>query len=91
MGSTSTLERTEIDPQTGEAKSAHIIAPKGKGDDYKDGAVLAMEGRLNGTPVKALCGHVFVPSRDPESLPTCQKCLDILEHRTGSRDGWQNA
>jgi hypothetical protein len=34
-----------------------------------------------GTPVIALCGMVFVPSRNPEKLrvcPSCQKIKDAL-------------
>lgn len=32
-------------------------------------------GYVEGVPIKALCGRVFVPSKDPESLPTCAICL----------------
>lgn len=27
-----------------------------------------------GKPVTALCGRVFVPTRDPERLPLCPDC-----------------
>jgi hypothetical protein len=38
-----------------------------------------LEARVMGTPVEALCGHVWVPSRDPKQLPLCQACKDIYE------------
>lgn len=87
IGSTSTIEQTEIDPTTGGPRSAHIIAPK----DGVAGHVLAMEARFEGTPVTALCGHVFVPQRDPKALPTCQACVDIFEEKTGAQDGWEDS
>lgn len=84
---TSTLERTdtEIDPTTGEPRLSHLVAPK----DGKTGAVLAMEARFNGTPVTALCGHTFVPSRDPQAFPVCQACNEILKIKTGEEHGDQ--
>lgn len=35
------------------------------------------EALINGTPVVALCGKVWVPSRDPEKYPVCPECKDI--------------
>ncbi len=37
------------------------------------------EALINGTPVIALCGKVWVPSRDPEKYPVCPECKDIKE------------
>jgi hypothetical protein len=37
------------------------------------------EGYVLGTPVIALCGKLFVPSRDPEKFPICVECRDILD------------
>lgn len=45
------------------------------------------EAYIMGTPVEALCGHVFVPSRDPKSLPVCDTCKDIADLRTDGRYG----
>lgn len=36
-----------------------------------------LAARIEGTPIEALCGHVWVPSRDPKQLPVCQRCKDI--------------
>ena len=33
-----------------------------------------MESAVTGTPVKALCGKVWTPSRDPEKFPVCPDC-----------------
>jgi hypothetical protein len=38
-----------------------------------------MEAMVNGTPVIALCGKVWVPSRDPEKYPVCPECKEIWE------------
>jgi hypothetical protein len=37
------------------------------------------EGYIMGTPVIALCGKVFIPSRNPEKLRVCPKCKEILD------------
>jgi len=41
------------------------------------------EGYVLGSPVIALCGQVFVPSRDPENLPVCQECTEIVQEMFG--------
>jgi hypothetical protein len=37
------------------------------------------EGYIMGTPVIALCGKVFIPSRDPEKLRICPVCKEIVD------------
>jgi hypothetical protein len=37
-----------------------------------------MESAVTGTPVKALCGKVWIPSRDPEKFPVCPDCDAIF-------------
>ena len=32
-----------------------------------------------GTPVRALCGKVWVPSRDPKRFPVCPECKEIYD------------
>ena len=44
---------------------AHIVM---KGDQ--------MRGYFTGEAITALCGKVWVPSRDYEGLPVCQACSD---------------
>ena len=46
------------------------------------------EAMVMGTPVVALCGKVWVPSRDPEKYPVCPQCKEIYESlRSGPGDG----
>ncbi len=42
---------------------------------------------INGTPVKALCGKVWVPSRDPQRYPVCPTCKEIWERMPPGDDG----
>jgi hypothetical protein len=37
------------------------------------------EAYVLGTPVAAICGRIFVPSRDPERYPVCPICKQIME------------
>ena len=32
-----------------------------------------------GIPVQALCGKIWVPSRDPDKYPVCPTCKEIYE------------
>jgi hypothetical protein len=41
------------------------------------------DAMINGTPVVALCGKVWVPSRDPEKYPVCPECKEIWESMRG--------
>jgi hypothetical protein len=42
-----------------------------------------LRSMVTGDPVTALCGKVWVPSRDPERYPVCPECKDIKE-----ANGW---
>jgi hypothetical protein len=37
------------------------------------------EAMVLGTPLQALCGKVWVPSRDPKKYPVCPECKEIYE------------
>jgi hypothetical protein len=37
------------------------------------------EAHVLGTPVIALCGKVWVPSRDPTRFPVCPECKRLYE------------
>lgn len=45
-----------------------------------------MEAMVNGTPVVALCGKVWVPSRNPERFPVCPTCKEIWESMKPGKD-----
>jgi hypothetical protein len=66
---------TERIPETGEPVVAHIV----KTGPDEDAAAKILEARINGTPIEALCGHVWVPSRDPKQLPLCDVCKEIYD------------
>jgi hypothetical protein len=87
--STQTLERTELDLSTGKGRVAHLVAPAGDGS--KSGPTLIVEARVFGIPVEALCGHVWVPSRDPRGLPLCRACKEIWDQRFRSDEKWSEA
>ncbi len=38
-----------------------------------------MDSMVNGTPVRAICGKIWVPSRDPNRYPVCPECKEIYE------------
>jgi hypothetical protein len=38
-----------------------------------------MESALTGKPVRALCGKLWVPGRDPEKFPVCPTCKEIYD------------
>ena len=44
------------------------------------------DSAVNGTPLVALCGKVWVPSRDPKKYPVCPECKEIFENMDGSGD-----
>ena len=45
------------------------------------------EAMVMGTPVVALCGKVWVPSRAPEKFPVCPACKEIWEQMKPGGDG----
>jgi len=38
-----------------------------------------MDAIVNGMPVVALCGKVWVPTRDPDRYPVCPECKEIWD------------
>jgi hypothetical protein len=73
--STDLRRDTRTTNETGPASCAHIV--KTEPDQTATAVVLA--ARIEGTPLTALCGHVFVPQRDPKNLPLCQQCKEIYD------------
>jgi hypothetical protein len=45
------------------------------------------EAIVTGTPVTALCGKVWVPSRDPQKYPVCPTCKEIWSTLPPGKDG----
>ena len=63
-------ERTDYRTQEGDHERFSHYADRDK----------IMEAMVNGTPVRALCGKVWVPSRDPSRFPICPECKEIYEN-----------
>lgn len=62
------LDKPDIsETDNDEPKLAHIIS---KDDE--------MNGYFYGKEVQALCGHRFIPTRDPKKFPTCAACKEVL-------------
>jgi len=74
------VSTTKIDDGDHE-RFTHIVL---EGFTPKDGEFVAIEnsvvdGMINATPVRALCGKVWVPGRDPQKYPICPTCKEIAE------------
>ena len=67
-------------------RMSHIVLEGFKFDDgnFVPTGTNVVEGMVTGTPVKALCGKVWVPSRDPKRYPLCPTCREVAEAR-----GWR--
>jgi Protein of unknown function (DUF3039) len=46
-----------------------------------------VEAMVTGTAIVALCGKVWVPSRDPKRFPVCPECKEIFESLPPGDDG----
>jgi hypothetical protein len=67
----STIVEERVDVRTddgGHDRFSHYVV-KGK----------LTEAMVLGTPLTALCGKVWVPSRDPKKYPVCPECKEIYE------------
>lgn len=75
----------EIDEEldTEGPRHAHIV----KVGPGETATAKILEARIMGTPVEALCGFVWVPSRDPKTLPICEKCKSVYEMYRAFNDG----
>jgi hypothetical protein len=62
-------ERTDYRLDEGDHERFSHYVPKDK----------LMEAMVEGTPVRALCGKLWVPSRDPKRFPVCPDCKRIYD------------
>ncbi|HYT10522.1 MAG TPA: DUF3039 domain-containing protein [Mycobacteriales bacterium] len=72
-----TEERPDLRQEPGDSERFSHYVPKNK----------LMEALVNGTPVRALCGKVWTPSRDPKKYPVCPDCKQIWESLPPGEDG----
>lgn len=69
MANSDLLEHIDIDMQEdSEEYFAH----------YAEAASVT-EGYVLGTPVRAICGKIFIPFRNPERLRICPICKEIMD------------
>ena len=66
---TETDERTDYRLDEGDHERFAHYVEKGK----------IVEATVTGQPVIALCGKVWVPSRDPSRFPVCPVCKELYD------------
>ena len=74
-GKTALLPETEERLGTGEPICSHIVRRTGN----ESAAAMVMRARVEGTEIEALCGHKWVPSRDPKAHPLCEVCKQVFD------------
>lgn len=65
--------------------AAHIVQVPGDQPDETPQAY-AMRARVEGFPITALCGYVWTPNKDPQSLPVCMECKAIFDNTVTGDD-----
>lgn len=63
------------DGNTGPDDVSHYVDQR----QHQDVATAMIEG----TELVALCGHRWVPWRDPRKLPVCRPCATVLDQMIG--------
>lgn len=48
-----------------------------RGDGVHSARDIVFAAMIEGTPIVAICGKTWVPSRDPERFPMCPRCKEI--------------
>lgn len=81
--SLSQLDTQLTDPELEDADPifTHIV----ERDEHQSASAKITEARVMGTPVTALCGYTWVPSRNPENHPPCEKCVEIFNFAADMR------
>ena len=83
-----TTASTTVDPQLDgdHERMSHIVLEgyKPKKGDFIPAGTSVVEGIVTGTAVKALCGKIWVPGRNPQRYPICPTCKEIAEAK-----GWK--
>ena len=77
-GTAGVIERERVTVHTNDGdhdRFAHYIAHPEKGR----AAAQVTQAQVEGTPLMALCGKVWVPSRDASRFPVCPECKEIKD------------
>jgi hypothetical protein len=64
------LEEVSLDDELPDA--AHIVTQHD-----------LMHSQVTGAAIRALCGKMWVPKRNPDNYPLCQACVDVLNASSG--------
>lgn len=85
MTTTMTTEVVETRTSQGEGPAAHIVhVPAGS---PLNATAYVLKAMVEGIEIEALCGHTWIPARDPKPLPICEKCLASYQgHVDNNRD-----
>lgn len=75
----------KIETSNEDGKAAHIVLMPEKDTGMSPQAYI-LQARVEGLPVTALCGYVWVPQQDPLKLPVCSKCLAIYHADGDNRE-----
>lgn len=78
MTITEELVETRTTDEPGEAAHIVLLPPELRGATTPQAYI--MQARVEGFEVEALCGHRWVPQKDPAPLPVCSGCLDIYQN-----------
>jgi hypothetical protein len=59
-----------------------------EGDEAPDAAHIVTQkdlihSQVTGEAIRALCGKMWVPKRNPDDYPVCQACVDVLNATAG--------
>jgi hypothetical protein len=78
-GGTLVEERTDLSHDDGDHERFAHYVEKSK----------IVESAVTGAPIKALCGKVWVPNRDPSKFPICPDCQKIHNSLPKGKDPGQ--
>jgi hypothetical protein len=72
---------TDPETQNEEPTETHIVGPLYTDDGKIPGRARILDAMVNGTPVEALCGFVWVPTKNPDNHPLCERCKAIVDRQ----------
>ena len=61
----------DLDDGADPADAAHIVSQED-----------LIHSQITGEPIRALCGKLWVPKRNPDDYPLCQACADLFNAAT---------
>lgn len=82
MTNISTIPKfTDPEPNLEEPTESHIVGPIYEDGGKIQGRTRIIEVVINGTPITALCGYIWVPTKNPDNYPLCSRCDSIAKRR----------